>query len=227
MYYFQRSPEGNLCCLVYTTVLSGPRRWGDLKRFVSWKLVKWISCVWCVIVVEHTYYYSVQYFCGFVFRPASGWTCTQCVWCVIVVQHTYHYIVHCFVFFQTSLGMNVYTVCLVCCLVACLLGQALVTAASADTVDKRPSKEQLVLYRLVSSIQNLAQEADDLQAFIEKAAGELDLGELAKRQAWEMDYGWGGGRFGKRSDGKKRYDAYGMAGRFGRDTAHVKSDNQH
>ena len=166
-------------------------------------------------------------FLWFCFQTSLGMNMyTVCLMCNCCTTHVS---LHCTLFcvFQTSLGMNVYTVCLVCCLVACLLGQALVTAASADTVDKRPSKEQLVLYRLVSSIQNLAQEADDLQAFIEKAAGELDLGELAKRQAWEMDYGWGGGRFGKRSDGKKRYDAYGMAGRFGRDTAHVKSDNQH
>ena len=36
-----------------------------------------------------------------------------------------------------------------------------------------------------------------------------------------LDYGWGGGRFGKRSADKKRFDLYGSAGRFGRDVDHV------
>ena len=51
---------------------------------------------------------------------------------------------------------------------------------------------------------------------------------LAKRQpAWDLDYGWGGGRFGKRSEGRptrgggKQYDMYNFGGRFGRDVSHV------
>ena len=37
-----------------------------------------------------------------------------------------------------------------------------------------------------------------------------------------LDYGWGGGRFGKRSaDDKKRYESYIAERRFGRDVDHV------
>ncbi len=53
--------------------------------------------------------------------------------------------------------------------------------------------------------------------------------EVHKRQQqWEaMDYGWGGGRFGKRAGADavpKRYDMYGSYGRFGRDDDHVDPD---
>jgi hypothetical protein len=42
--------------------------------------------------------------------------------------------------------------------------------------------------------------------------GLFRLGEESKRSgaAWDMDYGWGGGRFGKRRD------RLSLAGRFGR-----------
>ena len=55
------------------------------------------------------------------------------------------------------------------------------------------------------------------------------LQELAKRQgsAYAMDYGLGGGRWGKRSDSAhKRFDLYGLpGGRFGRDVDHVDPEN--
>ena len=48
---------------------------------------------------------------------------------------------------------------------------------------------------------------------------------LLQQGAWDMDYGWGGGRFGKRAP-SKRYDMYGIGGRFGRDVSRVQQARQ-
>lgn len=124
---------------------------------------------------------------------------------------------------RRSSRMNIYTTSVLSILAACVLGVAAAAPAASD--QKRPSKEQVILARLMAAIKYLAIEADDLEAFVEKATSSLDLSGVEKRQAWEMDYGWGGGRFGKRGDSQKRYDAYGIAGRFGRDVDHVDSDS--
>ncbi len=52
--------------------------------------------------------------------------------------------------------------------------------------------------------------------------------KIAHNLLQAMDYGWGGGRFGKRSgqEAPKRYDMYGNYGRFGRDVDHVDADGQ-
>jgi hypothetical protein len=45
-----------------------------------------------------------------------------------------------------------------------------------------------------------------------------------KRSKWEMERGWGGGRFGKRqqwASSGRNYDMYGMGGRFGRNVDRV------
>jgi hypothetical protein len=80
---------------------------------------------------------------------------------------------------------------------------------------------------------------DDLRVMVDNVnkltSGEISLDEMTKRQgkqsgAWDMDYGWGGGRFGKRNSGNtnsqagaKRYDMYGMTGRFGRDVSRAEA----
>ena len=80
-------------------------------------------------------------------------------------------------------------------------------------------------------LQNLRSLADTMESLVDR----LDSGvNLAKRQgAWDMDYGWGGGRFGKRTSGSnsqqggaKRYDMYGLTGRFGRDVARAQAQLQ-
>ncbi|KAK2141978.1 hypothetical protein LSH36_1009g01006 [Paralvinella palmiformis] len=96
-------------------------------------------------------------------------------------------------------------------------------AASAPS-DVQTKKEILFLAKIVAPLREIAREAEQLASLVERVAAEGDLGlELAKRQgAWDMDYGWGGGRFGKRGSGTstsqsgKRYDSFGIAGRFGR-----------
>ena len=107
-----------------------------------------------------------------------------------------------------------------------LLGLAVVWAAAApsDTSDTASSKQEaLFLARLLRPVRGLAKQASQLEAILDDAASKVTL---SKRQGagWDMDYGWGGGRFGKRSQDKKPYDMYGMGGRFGRDVDHVDSD---
>jgi len=41
-------------------------------------------------------------------------------------------------------------------------------------------------------------------------ADDTGVDAIKREAAWDMDYGWGGGRFGK------RMDSLGIAGRFGR-----------
>jgi len=55
------------------------------------------------------------------------------------------------------------------------------------------------------------------KAFLESSQDGSLKGDDQKREAaWDMDYGWGGGRFGKR-------DSLGFAGRFGRSVDKVKA----
>jgi len=51
------------------------------------------------------------------------------------------------------------------------------------------------------------------------AAGDINEEAVKREAAWDMDYGWGGGRFGKR-----RPDLLGMAGRFGRSVNEARDD---
>lgn len=99
------------------------------------------------------------------------------------------------------------------------------TSASAGVVDP-PTKTQSVvrLSRVMDEIRRLSDLGRLLdlkvqQAVIGDGRGSPmmpDLGSLEQQQqqkreaAWDMDYGWGGGRFGK------RMDTLGIAGRFGR-----------
>ncbi len=111
---------------------------------------------------------------------------------------------------------------------ACLVSAAVIvcaaivqlgTAAPVENVISRaPTKDELVfLAKILAPLKELAMEAEDLEALVERAAKDQDFAfELAKRQgAWDMDYGYGGGRFGKRQS-QKRYDSFGIGGRFGR-----------
>ncbi|ELT92762.1 hypothetical protein CAPTEDRAFT_228037 [Capitella teleta] len=104
-------------------------------------------------------------------------------------------------------------------------------AASVSTDDSENVRNEiLILAKLLRPIRQLAGRLEDLESIIERAATDREFAmEVAKRQgaAWDMDYGWGGGRFGKRDSGKrtsdssKRYDAFGLGGRFGRSVDHV------
>ena len=97
-------------------------------------------------------------------------------------------------------------------------------AAPSSAGDAAPSKQEtLFLARLLRPVRELANQASQIEAIIEDA---VSKGMPTKRQGagWDMDYGWGGGRFGKRAEAKKRYDMYGMGGRFGRDVDHIDTD---
>ena len=133
--------------------------------------------------------------------------------------------------------------------VLCMVTAAPSGSAMKDDIDTVSTEEQLLtnkelmfLLELVAPLKRLSQDADYIQKLVERMAhmnGDHEkvenlVGEIYKRQGqWDMDYGWGGGRFGKRgggSDGKassKRYDMYGMSGRFGRDLDHVSAVLKH
>jgi len=82
----------------------------------------------------------------------------------------------------------------------------------------RPPKKSTTL--LLTKILEDPEQARELVRLLEALEGRRRAGtgghrdtseETRKREAaWDMDYGWGGGRFGK------RMDSLGMAGRFGR-----------
>lgn len=98
------------------------------------------------------------------------------------------------------------------------------TSASAGVVDPPTKTQSVRLSRVMDEIRRLSDLGRLLdlkvqQAVIGDGRGSPmmpDLGSLEQQQqqkreaAWDMDYGWGGGRFGK------RMDTLGIAGRFGR-----------
>lgn len=95
---------------------------------------------------------------------------------------------------------------------------------SSSAIESDSVKGEIyILAKLLGPIRQLTNRLEDIEAIIERAATDHEFAmEVAKRQggAWDMDYGWGGGRFGKR-DSNKRYDAFGLGGRFGRSVDHV------
>ena len=107
-------------------------------------------------------------------------------------------------------------------LVLCAVGTEGASVAENDVTAK---KELLFLAKILAPLKELAREALELSSFVERVATDRDFAmDMTKRQgAWDMDYGWGGGRFGKRGSSTntggqsaKRYDSFGIAGRFGR-----------
>ena len=110
----------------------------------------------------------------------------------------------------------------------------LIAIAAAVPAKKSDDNQRLLfLAKLLTPLRELSKRAGQLEGLISDAAQDDSqlAAELHKRQQqWEvMDYGWGGGRFGKRAMGQeapKRYDMYGNYGRFGRDVDHVDADGQ-
>lgn len=112
-------------------------------------------------------------------------------------------------------------------LAACTLH---VSAAPSPTSSQKASKQELyILAKILQPLRQLVNDATELEAVIVKELPNAKISEAVKRQsAWDLDYGWGGGRFGKRGEAKKRYDMYGFGGgRFGRDVDHVDVDGHH
>lgn len=102
-----------------------------------------------------------------------------------------------------------------------LLACTLVLSAGTvqgSTIDQASSKSQTVrLTKLLDEVRRLSElnrlvELKVQGALLGPDGGPSSLqGEQGKREtSWDMDYGWGGGRFGK------RMDSLGIAGRFGR-----------
>jgi len=118
---------------------------------------------------------------------------------------------------------RLFTIGAACFFVVCLISS--VISAPSATKDDSAEDDLLVLRlaRILEPVQELARRAVALEELVEKAASgdESASSEFVKRQgAWDQqDYGWGGGRFGKRQSHGKRYDMYGMSGRFGRDVS--------
>ena len=115
-----------------------------------------------------------------------------------------------------------------------LVAVGLIAIAAAVPTKKSDDNQRLLfLAKLLTPLRELSKRAGQLEGLISDAAQDDSqlAAELHKRQQqWEvMDYGWGGGRFGKRAMGQeapKRYDMYGNYGRFGRDVDHVDADGQ-
>ena len=115
-----------------------------------------------------------------------------------------------------------------------LVAVGLIAIAAAVPAKKSDDSQRLLfLAKLLTPLRELSKRAGQLEGLISDAAQDDSqlAAELHKRQQqWEvMDYGWGGGRFGKRAMGQeapKRYDMYGNYGRFGRDVDHVDADGQ-
>jgi len=79
-----------------------------------------------------------------------------------------------------------------------------------DPVSSNLNKN-FVLAEILQDSRQIGELAHHLQGYRGRVDGEGDTYPGVKREAaWDMDYGWGGGRFGK------RMDTLGMAGRFGR-----------
>ena len=113
------------------------------------------------------------------------------------------------------------------------IGLIAIAAAVPAKKSQQNDHQLMFLAKLLTPLKELSKRAGQLEGLISDAAqDDTELAaELHKRQQqWEvMDYGWGGGRFGKRAMGQeapKRYDMYGNYGRFGRDTDHVDPDGQ-
>ena len=110
---------------------------------------------------------------------------------------------------------------------------------AAPSTDIEPHHDEVIandkdilIQEIIRPLRRLAQEADHLQKIVESLLHEDDtihpvLGMFKRQGAqWEGDYAWGGGRFGKRNGGDKRYDMYGMSGRFGRDLRRIQAMSQ-
>jgi len=114
---------------------------------------------------------------------------------------------------------------------ACCLRLATGSTTSKEAV--KPSPEELLfLARLMAPLKELSQDVRRIQSFVEQVTRNRNIlvTGLSKRQpAWDLDYGWGGGRFGKRSERPtraKQYDMYNFGGRFGRDVSHVATETE-
>lgn len=115
-------------------------------------------------------------------------------------------------------------------LLICLISS--ISGAPSGTKEETNDEELLILRlaKLLDPIRDLSRRAGALEELVEKATSgsdESSSAEFQKRQgAWDqVDYGWGGGRFGKRQTHGKRYDMYGMSGRFGRDVSRALLDS--
>lgn len=99
-------------------------------------------------------------------------------------------------------------------LVAILACTLVLSAGTASGNIDQASKSQTVrLTKLLDEVRRLSELNRLIELKVQQALLGADGGSLAdqKREAsWDMDYGWGGGRFGK------RMDSLGIAGRFGR-----------
>lgn len=112
-------------------------------------------------------------------------------------------------------------------LVSFLVSFFVFSSTSASGVDPPTKAQQSVrLSRVMDEIRRLSDLGRLLDLKVQQAVvgggdgrggppmadlGSLEQQQQQKREAsWDMDYGWGGGRFGK------RMDTLGIAGRFGR-----------
>jgi len=90
----------------------------------------------------------------------------------------------------------------------------LMTSSSAQISSSTGNPSSVVLAKILQDskqITELIRLLTQHRALQEGGQEGLLKGEEQKREAaWDMDYGWGGGRFGK------RMDSLGIAGRFGR-----------
>jgi len=98
-----------------------------------------------------------------------------------------------------------------------------VTAATAQGLPDSPgspsgSSSSLVLAKILQDSKQISELIRLLQTYSHQGTVSDDGIREGKREAaWDMDYGWGGGRFGK------RMDSLGIAGRFGRSVDRSKS----
>jgi len=113
-------------------------------------------------------------------------------------------------------------------LAVCAVHAIAAPSQTADAGSKTAKQEVYILARILQPLRQVVANAKELEEVIKELHSKVG-GDMSKRQsAWDLDYGWGGGRFGKRGDAKKRYDMYGFGGgRFGRDVDHVDVDAHH
>ncbi len=124
--------------------------------------------------------------------------------------------------------MKNYIVCLIAWLAVCIM--CVLSAPAAK--DQAQTSHQDTYRALKRYFADLRGNTNVIESILHKLENgdSVSLNEMAKRQgAWDMDYGWGGGRFGKRDNsnsdlGANRYDVYDISGRFERDVAHVKNE---
>ena len=98
-----------------------------------------------------------------------------------------------------------------------LVGTTSLALADSSTSDIK--NEVDVLRKFSNELREMADLTRALEFSLQKTnrvtgtVGGDEMTSAEKREAaWDMDYGWGGGRFGKRRD------SLGLAGRFGRRT---------